>query len=236
MLDECLLVIGEGFLVEVSPAAFVEVECLRLGDGGAGVGLPCQRAQAGIVPDGDRRRFCCWRVEDRDDEVKSECGGHVDVGADRDRGLPASILYRVTRETPAASAQATTVTPRAFRRSRSRAPRRSRSACCSGLVYGLGAGMFLILVIQSLMSIMGNISKDLSVKRLARAKPAVRPVRQETLSGLELASPRRSGHRCCRCGPGAPGRSWSGACACTRGTSGFGRASRSPTGLSTSCT
>src|SRR3954467_9218221 len=79
----------------------------------------------------------------------------------------------VTRETPAASAQATTVTPRAFRRSRSRAPRRSRSACCSGLVYGLGAGMFLILVIRSLKSIMRNASRDLTVKRTRpRAVPA----------------------------------------------------------------
>jgi hypothetical protein len=71
-------------------------------------------------------------------------------------GLPASILCMVTRETPAASAQATTVTPRAFRRSRSRAPRRWRSACCSGLVYGLGAGMFLILAIRTSKSTMRN--------------------------------------------------------------------------------
>jgi hypothetical protein len=72
VLDERLLVVGQRLLVEVSPAAFVEVERLRLGDGGAGVGLPCQRAEAGVVADRDRRRFCCWSVEDRDDEVKSE--------------------------------------------------------------------------------------------------------------------------------------------------------------------
>lgn len=87
MLDERLLVIGQRLLVEVSPAAFVEVEGLGLGDGGAGVGLPGQRAQAGVVADSDRRGFCCWSVEDRDDEVKSECGCNVDVGADRDRGV-----------------------------------------------------------------------------------------------------------------------------------------------------
>src|SRR3954465_6330182 len=87
VLDERLLVIREGFLVEVSPTAFVEVECLRLGDGGAGVGLPCQRAEAGVVADRDRRRLCCWSVEDRDDESKSECDCNVDVGADRDRGV-----------------------------------------------------------------------------------------------------------------------------------------------------
>src|SRR5687768_11180790 len=64
VLDERLLVVGQRLLVEVSPAAFVEVERLRLGDGGADVGLPCQRAEAGVVADRDRRRFCCWSVED----------------------------------------------------------------------------------------------------------------------------------------------------------------------------
>ena len=40
MLDEHLLVIGEDVLVEVPPPTLVEVECLRLRDGGTGVGLP----------------------------------------------------------------------------------------------------------------------------------------------------------------------------------------------------
>ena len=87
MLDERLLVVGQRLLVEVSPAAFVEVEGLGLGDGGAGVGLPGQRAQARVVTDRDRRASRFWRVEDRDDEVKSEGGCNVDVGADRDRGV-----------------------------------------------------------------------------------------------------------------------------------------------------
>ena len=48
----------------------------------------CQASvQAGVVADRDRRRFCCWRGEDRDDEVKPERGCNVDVGADRDRGV-----------------------------------------------------------------------------------------------------------------------------------------------------
>jgi hypothetical protein len=87
VLDERLLVAGQRLLVEVSPAAFVEVERLCLGDRRAGVGLPGQRAQAGVVADRDRRRYCRWCVEDRDDEVESECGCDVAVGADRDRGL-----------------------------------------------------------------------------------------------------------------------------------------------------
>ena len=55
MLDERLLVIGQGFLVEVAPPSFVQVECLRLGDRDAGIGLPRQHAQTWVLPDRDRR-------------------------------------------------------------------------------------------------------------------------------------------------------------------------------------
>ena len=58
VLNERLLLIGQRLVVEVSPTAFVEVECLGLGDGDSGVGLPCQRAKAGVVADCDRGRFC----------------------------------------------------------------------------------------------------------------------------------------------------------------------------------
>ena len=57
------LAISERLLIEVAPAALVEAECLGLIDGGAGFGLPCQGAQAGIGAVRDRGIACLDPVQ-----------------------------------------------------------------------------------------------------------------------------------------------------------------------------